>query len=275
MVLDETLDLLKKLHGKQFSGLRIKRIIIGVFFTGVKLSDGSAGVVYTPTAEIHRNDSHVPMAAELPAPRRLKGLPVSDVLRTPGSSILERLVNLVVVNALSAPFLTPNRYAVQYDTDVLDLASPEEMGRIGMVGAIMPFLKRFKEMPGIDLTVIEQKKENLKADEMRFYAPAEKASDVLPACDTVIITGAAISNGTIDDLLSWTKPAARVVVTGPTASMLPDALFRRNTGIVSGVVVTDADQALDMLAEGAVAYHLFRTCVRKINITRDRGGITP
>ena len=79
----------------------------------------------------------------------------------------------------------------------------------------------------------------------------------------MIITGASISNGTIDDLLSWTRPGARVIVTGPTASILPDALFKRNASIVSGVQVTDPDLALDLLAEGVGAYHLFHTCVRK------------
>jgi uncharacterized protein (DUF4213/DUF364 family) len=54
-----------------------------------------------------------------------------------------------------------------------------------------------------------------------------------------IPTGSSIANGTIEDLLGYTRPGATVIVTGPTASLLPDALFARNATIVSGVKVTD------------------------------------
>ena len=77
----------------------------------------------------------------------------------------------------------------------------------------------------------------------------KNASKVLPLCDTAILTGSSIANGTIEDLLGYTRPGATVIVTGPTASLLPDALFARNATIVSGVKVTDQDLALDMLAE--------------------------
>ena len=116
----------------------------------------------------------------------------------------------------------------------------------------------------------EQKKETLKTDEMRFYAPAEQAKQVLPCCDTVIITGASIVNNTIEDLLNLTRPGANVLVTGPTASILPDALFARNATIVSGVKVTDPDLVIDLLSEGVGAYHLFSRCVRKINILKNQ-----
>jgi len=91
---------------------------------------------------------------------------------------------------------------------------------------------------------------------------------VLSACDTVIITGASMANRTIDELLGYTRPGARVIVTGPTASILPDVLFEHNVSAVSGVCVTDPDMALDMLAEGVGAYQLFDTCMRKMNIVK-------
>jgi len=71
--------------------------------------------------------------------------------------------------------------------------------------------------------------------------PSAMAAEVLPACDTVIITGASIANGSVDELLGWTRPGVNVMVAGPTASLLPDALFARNVAMVSGVEVTDPD----------------------------------
>ncbi len=268
MILGETGDLLLELLGEEAEDITIERIVIGAFFTGVKLSDGSGGVAYTPTADLHRGPRTSLTAAERPAPAPLKGMAVRKMLEGGGGSTLLDLVRLVVMNALSSRFITDDRYKVRYDADVLDLLDFKKLGKVGMVGAIVPFLKRLKNVPGIDLSVIEKKTEGLKPEEMRLFVPADQAGAVLPACDTVIITGAAVANGTIEELLGYTKTGAMVVVTGPTVSLLPDGFFRRNVGIVSGVKVADADKALDMLSEGIEVYHLFKTCIRKINIMK-------
>jgi uncharacterized protein (DUF4213/DUF364 family) len=268
MILDETVNLLLRLLGKEAEDITIERIIIGVFYTGVKLSDGSGGVAYTPAADLHRGSRSSLTAAERPAPAPLKGMAVRRVLEGEGGSTLSNLVRLVVMNALSSRFITDDRYRVICDANVFGLLDLGKLGKIGMVGAISPFLKQLRDIPGIDLSVIERKPESLNAEEMRFYVPADEAGAVLPACDTVIITGAATANGTIEELLGYTKRGAMVIVTGPTASLLPDAFFKRNVSIVSGVKVTDADKALDTLSEGVEVYHLFKTCVRKINIVK-------
>jgi uncharacterized protein (DUF4213/DUF364 family) len=269
MVLDETLEILKRLYGNELDNIGIEKIVIGIFFTGVKLSDGSGGVAYTPTADMHSATCCPTMAAERPAPGLLKGMTVSQALSQARDSALGNVVELVILNALSSRFITSDRYHIIYDTDSINLIDLKKAGKIGMVGAFIPFLKAFKMIPGIDLTVVEQKKETLKPDEMRFYAPAEQAKQVLPCCDTVIITGASIANGTVEELLELTRPGANVLVTGPTASILPDALFARNASIVSGVEVTDPDLTIDLLSEGVGAYHLFNRCVRKINILKN------
>jgi uncharacterized protein (DUF4213/DUF364 family) len=269
MVIDETLLQLRKLYGDEFESIAIERIVIGVFFTGVKLSGGFGGVGYTPASDMHEVGCCASMAPQM-SPGRFKGMKVAELAGWSGNTALTNIVRLVTMNALSQPFLDQERYRIVYDTDALDVIDMRSAGRIGMVGAFIPFLKRLKGIEDIDLSVVEQKKETLKPDEMRFYVPAEEASMVLPACDTVIITGASIANGTIEHLLGLTKRGATVLVTGPTAGMLPDALFARNASVVSGAEVTDVDEALDLLAEGAGAYRLFTDgCVRKINIFRE------
>jgi uncharacterized protein len=284
MVFDETMSLLEELYGDELKTIRIEKVIVGLFFTGVKLSDGSGGVAYTPREDL-RDVTCCPSMADARTNRlSFKEMVVADLFRLAGSSSLTDLITLAVMNALSSRFITPERYHVVYDADALDLitglsppiipgdfskSNSSETGKIGMVGAFIPFLKRLKEIPDIDLTVIEQNSASLRPDEMRFYAPAEQASEVLPLCDTAILTGSSIANGTIEDLLSYTRPGATVIVTGPTASLLPDALFARNATIVSGVKVTDQDLALDMLAEGLGAYFLFNACVRKLNVIKN------
>ncbi len=268
MIVDKSVGLLQALYGREIDTVRIEQIVIGVFFSGVKLSDGSGGIAYTPVSEFHGGAGSPSIAGGRRTPVRLKGMGVREVLAQPGGQILPDLVRLLVINALSTRFLKPDCYRIIYDADTLDLIDLENAGKTGMVGAFFPFLRRLKAIPGIDLSVIERKRESLKGDEMRFYIPADQAGEVLPRCDTVIITGASVANGTIDELLGYTRPGSKVVVTGPTASMLPDVLFESNVTVVSGVHVTDPDLALDMLSEAVTAYHLFDTCMRKINIVK-------
>ena len=147
---------------------------------------------------------------------------------------------------------------------MLDL---ERLEKVAMVGAIPPFLKRLKREPHLKLHLIERKRASVENDEVRFLIPEEAVPDVLPQCDTVIITGAAIANGTMEALLDLTREDATVVVAGPTAGFVPDALFARGVSIVSTVVVTEPERTLDLLAEGKGAYQLFaEKCIRKINL---------
>ena len=92
MVLDETLEILKTLYGKELSITRIEKIVLGIFFTGVKLSDGSGGVAYTPTADMHSATCCPTMAAERPAPVLLKGMTVSNALSQERESVLGNVV---------------------------------------------------------------------------------------------------------------------------------------------------------------------------------------
>ncbi len=271
MILNETMDLLKKVYGRKLRHITIDRLVVGVFFTGIKLSNGTGGISYTPVEEIHRSGccGHTALSAFERSPYvSLKQASISDILNHAIRTPLLDTIRLVAINALSTPLLSEARYKL-IDGDPLDLINFRSAKRIAMVGAIRPFLNRLKGLKGIELGVIEKKKESLNREEMAFYVPSEHASEALSMCDLALITGASIANGTIDELLNTVKADAMIVVAGPTASFLPEALFNKGVNIVSGAIVTDPDRALDMIGEGAGAYHLFEACLRKINLLRE------
>ena len=273
MVVDETTALLQGLYGENLKEIVIERLVVGVFFTGVKLSNGLGGISYTPTSDIHGPRGS---ASIFPKKKhfRFTGAQVSGILTATDDTPIFNTVKVTVLNALSEPILTAGQYRVVTDGDALDMVEIGAVRRVAMVGAIKPFLKRLKAMPGIVIHVIERKRESLAGDEVEFHVPAERAGEIIPLCDTVIITGASIANGTIDELLTYTAAGATVIVAGPTASFLPDALFRRNVSVVSGVRVSDPVKALEMLGEGMSAIDLFGECVRKISILNTAKGRT-
>ena len=62
------------------------------------------------------------------------------------------------------------------------------------------------------------------------------------------------------------KPGAEIVVTGPTASMLPDSFFRRGVTTLGGILVTKPDELLDIISEGGSGYHFFGKSAERLII---------
>jgi uncharacterized protein (DUF4213/DUF364 family) len=64
-------------------------------------------------------------------------------------------------------------------------------------------------------------------------------------------------NHTLEHILAAARADAEIAVIGPTASLLPDALFARGVRVVGGVRVKKPDELLDVLAAGGSGYHFF------------------
>jgi uncharacterized protein (DUF4213/DUF364 family) len=267
MVVDETIGLIRELYQEDLTQITVDVLIVGIFFTGVQLSTGHAGIAYTPVLEMHQEGGCIHVKGKPRESFRFKGAPVSEIFSMEANDLFIRTVQISTVNALSAGFLTDAHYRLVEDRDTLDLVDFDRLEKVAMVGAITPFLQRLKKEPNLKLHLIEKKSESVEDDEARFLVPVEAMPDVLSQCDTVIITGAAIANGTIESLLDLTREDATVIVAGPTAGFLPEALFARGVSMVSTVVVAEPERTLELLAEGKGAYQLFaEKCLRKINL---------
>ena len=136
-----------------------------------------------------------------------------------------------------------------------------------VVGALVPMLKCLRA-ESVDFRVLEQDPRTLKEHEMPHYVPAERASEVVPRADLLVVTGTTVLNGSLSGLLAMAKPDARIVVAGPTASMLPDAFFDRGVDVLGGILVTRPDELLDLLAEGGSGYHFFGRSAERMVIRR-------
>ena len=62
-------------------------------------------------------------------------------------------------------------------------------------------------------------------------------------------------------------------MTGPTASMLPDAFFKRGVTMMGGIVATKPDELLDVIAEGGSGYHFFGKSAERMVIRNKKQSI--
>ena len=262
-LLAETLDGLRSLHGPALARLRIDRAVVGVVFSGVKLSDGRGGLAGTPRPGDQPYGKEV-----LPQPPgALAGLPVLSLLEPWPEEPYRRALAVAALNALSAPWLEGGRYRVVYDKDALDLVELRPGMTVALVGAFSSYIDRLRSAGGLRLMVLELRESAMREQDRPLYVPASRAPEVVPSCDALVITGMTVVNGTLEGLLSLARPKAAVIVVGPSGSMLPDALFRRGVRWAGGCVLTDPDAALELLAQGACARHLYGACARRINLS--------
>ena len=136
-----------------------------------------------------------------------------------------------------------------------------------VVGALVPMLKKLIAA-NADFHVLEQDPRTLKERELPYYAPANQAYRYVPDADLLVITGVTILNDTLPGLLAMAKPGAEILITGPTASMVPEPFFRKGVTMLGGIQVTKPDELLDIISEGGSGYHFFgkyaeRTVIRK------------
>jgi uncharacterized protein (DUF4213/DUF364 family) len=264
IILDEAALALRGLYGNKLDGMAIERLVVGVFFVGVKLSNGCGGVAYTPP-EVVRSAGNRILKGSTPL---IRGMRASRAMAGDIPGPFAGVIRLAVLNALSVPFFEGGRYCVDTSGDLSGIPSLFRNRRICMVGAIIPLLKKLKDLGPAEVTIIDRKKETREEAEAGYgiFVPPERTAETLARCETAVFTGAAIANGSIEELISLVPGDAAMAVVGPTAGFVPEPLFRRNAAMVGTVVVTDIDQALEVLCEGGGGYRLFGTCMRKINL---------
>lgn len=269
----ETLEIIEDKLGPKLDELKVADAVVGVFFTGVVLNTGHSGVAFTPIGDMPEAVCCPKTAARMPESGKLRGRDAKNVAHFALSpNVLKSSLGVAAINALSHfvwQELGPEGYEVVMDRDAIEGINFAKCGSVALVGAFTPFIRQLKEV-GADFVILEKNPDALKGDELKLYRPAEAAPEVLPKSDTVIITGTAIVNHTIDGILSRIRPESLVVIAGPTASMIPTAFFKRGVDILGGIRVTKPDVALRILAEAGSGYHLFGKCADKISFVRKR-----
>ena len=80
--------------------------------------------------------------------------------------------------------------------------------------------------------------------------PAERAADIIPQADVVALTGTALINHTMEDLLALCRPEAYVLVLGPSTPLSPVLLEQGVTGL-AGTLVVDIETALRCVSQAA------------------------
>lgn len=270
-ILEESIHYVEQALGPELDQITVERAVFGLFFSGVKLSTGDGGLCFTPVKEMPQAVCCPSSARAMPLSGRLRGRPVREYLDDIFcDNILRRTLGIAALNALSMAVWSkhpPEDYEILMGQDAFDELDVTRYPKSVVIGALAPMLKKLIAAQA-DFHVLEQDPRTLKERELPYYLPADRAAECVPDADLLVITGVTILNDTLPGLLDMAKPGAEILVTGPTASMLPDAFFARGVTMLGGIHVTKPDELLDIISEGGSGYHFFgkyadRTVIRR------------
>ena len=275
-ILHETIDQVKAILGEEMNDITVERAVIGLFFTGVKLSNGEGGICFTPIKDIPQAVCCPSSAKEMPLSGKITGKKAEYFIEGMfKGGVLKKALGIAVLNALSATCWNQKgydkNYKITYDADPVDEDTIILQDRtVTVVGALIPYIKMLKQNKK-KFFILELDPRTLKEDELDYFMPVDKSHEALGQSDLIIITGTTIINDTLEGLVSMAKEGAEIIVVGPTASILPDAFFKRGITKIGSVAVTKPDELLDILAEAGSGYHFYEKSASKIVIEKNEG----
>ncbi|MFW5725194.1 MAG: Rossmann-like domain-containing protein [Bacteroidota bacterium] len=265
MILERTRKLLTNQHQQLINRLTIEEVRIGLHLSAIRLSDNSIGLVSTLTELPGGNNEKKERDFDMFSPGRIRGGKVADLLDSPKNTPVMVTLKMLATSAISSKILQQSAYTIVDDTDPIDLLELGPRSSVTIVGAFPSYIRK-AEQHQCRIKVLEFHQSALLPEHKQYYVPAEKFGEVIPASDVVIITGFTLLNNTIDGLLAAVTPGTKVVVTGPSGSVIPDILFESKVNIIGATRITDAPRLFQLVSEGGSGYHLFRHCARKISI---------
>ncbi len=239
--------------GPALEEIEVKDIRIGLAYTGVMLSENYGGVACTPLYEFSGCPS-------LGFSGILKGKTADKILELALSeNPLETAIGISTANALSHMLLDlePEKFPTS-EVDILDLIEPEDS--VAMVGYFSPLVPKILKITS-KFTVLEKREiENPKVRTL----PSEKAREILPESDVIILSASTLANQTFDELLSLRGEAREVILLGPSAPLYPKPFFERGVTAVMGTRILDPWTMLTVVSEAGGTKKLHQYCGKKV-----------
>ena len=268
----ELIEIMRKSQIINQLNITPKDVRIGVFYTGVVLSTGHAGMSYTPAQEIPEAVCCPRSHAKMPHAGNLLNFPVTDLMEyAPDDNVLKAAVGIATINALSAILLEDDHcpYKPSAYGNALDLVKISKEDTVVMVGAFPPFIKRIQEITK-KLFVIEKNPRSIGKGDSVEIEPEARLLELIPQANILIITGVTLVNHTLEPILGLARNVRDIVVVGPTASVYPEPLFKRGVTVLGGVRVTDASKMIHLIGEAGSGYDFFEQCAEKIVIRNNK-----
>jgi uncharacterized protein (DUF4213/DUF364 family) len=230
-------DVLDEIDDKPIDDVRI-----GKAFVGVRIG-GRIGVAHRVDEKVENTKKNVifentdkmnfKMSIHESENAKIKGFIGKKILELIYSE--DNLECAIATAAINAQINLENYHTGNIFKMIMDIA--KNYDRIGIIGKF-PIVNK---LIALDKTIYAFEKKPIPG-----FLPANKADELLPECDLVIITGTTFVNKSLEHLLELCHGYTMLI--GPTTPMAK-SLFNYNINILAGIICLD-EGILDIIANG-------------------------
>ena len=270
MILEKTAELIKQIYRYHKIILpQVAKIIIGLKFVAVELVtfayDPFLGLAYTLPNIAKKIEVSKPVLKEYQDEKSLEIL--LEWVNNPPS--LKRTIGAATINALSQHILEIINPYKKIQGDILDYLKIKNNTRITFVGQIAPMIEKLGKITNSILIIEDNPSISGKFKDFSVKNSIYNLSENDKSTDFLFCTGSSLVNNTLEKIIEFFKRSARkIVVIGPSASLIPDVLFDYGVDIVGGMKILDHKSTIKVIQEGGGTKQ-FKNYGLKYNLIRE------
>ncbi len=227
--------------------LIIKKVVIGVLYTGVELEDGTTGVSFTL---MNRSTDHE-ICNRLLQNGFLSEKTLFELIGycTSSHAIL-RSIGVAALNTFCQGHIDFSDASCQ---NIIEILKPTPDMMVGMVGNIHP-ISRYLAKNGISMKILDKLMPPTNIDSI---TQVKEVSD-LEVVDTILISGSALVFENFDEIIRLLPQiSGERILLGPSAQILPKLAFDLGFSAVGSSRITNSNLAMRIIQEGG-GYKFFK-----------------
>lgn len=270
MILEKTVDLVKQIYKiRKIVPPKVTRVVIGLGYTGVEVTayayEPFLGLASTLPSIIKSTDcSKIEFAGNL-TDKTLSEL-LSWSYQAPS---LKRIIGIAALNGISQHILKIiNPYTV-LKGDLLKYLDINNKIKVTFIGLIKPLIRKVGKLTKT-ITLVEDSL-SISPEFKKFTCKnnIEQLDHDDLSTDILFCTGTTLINNTIEDILEkFRRRARKIILLGPTASLIPDILFDHGVDIVGGMEIFNSENTFRILQEGG-GTKIFMKYGKKYNLIKE------
>ena len=269
MILEKTVELVSQIYKiHKIIPPKVTQVVIGLGYTGVEVSayayEPFLGLASTLQSIIQNVDcTKINFAGKL-TDKPLKEL-LSWSYKTPS---LEKIIGIATLNGVSQHILKIINPYTTLKKNLLEFLEVENDTKVTFIGLIKPLIRKIRKKTQLitlveDTLLISSEFKNFKCRHNIEQLEYDELST-----DILFCTGTSLINNTLEDILEkFKRKAQKIVLIGPTASMIPDILFDYGVDIVGGLNIANTKSTFQIIQEGG-GTKIFKQYGTKYNLIK-------